>query len=137
MDKIVKTDQDWEKELPYETFCIMRQKGTESPFHNKYWDNHEEGSYYCAACHQLLFLSETKFESGTGWPSYFKPAAPDALAEVRDVSLGMIRTEVNCSRCGGHLGHVFPDGPAPTHRRYCINSAALSFEPAGKKGAKP
>jgi peptide-methionine (R)-S-oxide reductase len=132
MDKIVKSDKEWEKELPYETFCIMRQQGTEAPFSNKYWDLHEDGQYFCAACHNLLFLSDTKFDSGTGWPSYFQPASATALTQKRDIAHGMIRTEVNCSRCGGHLGHVFPDGPKPTGQRYCINSAALSFEPAKK-----
>jgi peptide-methionine (R)-S-oxide reductase len=129
MDKVQKTDAQWKEELPYETFCIMRQQGTESPFHNKYWDMHEDGKYYCAACHNLLFLSDTKFDSGTGWPSYFQPADPKALTEVQDTNHGYIRTEVNCARCGGHLGHVFPDGPAPSGLRYCINSAALVFEP--------
>ncbi len=105
MDKIVKSDKEWEKELPYETFCIMRQQGTEAPFSNKYWDNHEEGQYFCAACHNLLFLSDTKFESGTGWPSYFQPADPQALTEKRDIAYGMIRT-------GGELRPLRrPPGP--------------------------
>ena len=132
MDKVVKTDEQWKAELPYETFCIMRQQGTEAPFQNKYWDHHEEGRYDCVACKNPLFKSDSKFESGTGWPSYFQPATPGSVVEVRDISHGMVRVEVNCARCGGHLGHVFPDGPAPTGTRYCINSAALTFVPKGK-----
>ncbi len=132
MKKVVKTEAQWQSELPYETFCIMRQQGTEAPFRNKYWDMHEDGQYFCAGCHSLLFLSDTKFDSGTGWPSYFQAASAQALSEVQDVAHGMVRTEVNCASCGGHLGHVFPDGPAPTGLRYCINSAALVFEAKGK-----
>ena len=132
MEKVVKTEEQWKEELPYETFCIMRQQGTEAPFSNKYWDHHEEGHYDCVACKNPLFKSDTKFDSGTGWPSYFQPATPTSVVEHRDVSHGMVRVEVNCARCGGHLGHVFPDGPAPTHQRYCINSAALTFVPKGK-----
>ena len=129
MEKIVKTDAEWEKELPYETFCIMRQQGTEAPFSNKYWDMHADGDYHCAACGSLLFRSDAKFDSGTGWPSYFQPADAKAVVEHRDISHGMIRVEVNCAKCGGHLGHVFSDGPKPTGQRYCINSAALNFTP--------
>jgi peptide-methionine (R)-S-oxide reductase len=132
MDKVVKTNEQWKEELPYETFCIMRQQGTEAPFSNKYWDHHEDGQYDCIACKNPLFKSDTKFDSGTGWPSYFQPATPTSVVEHKDVSHGMIRVEVNCARCGGHLGHVFPDGPAPTRQRYCINSAALNFIPKGK-----
>jgi peptide methionine sulfoxide reductase msrA/msrB len=135
--KIVKSDADWKKELPHETFCIMRQSGTETPFKNKYWDHHEDGVYECAACGSPLFLSDTKFDSGTGWPSYFKPFSETAVEAVSDESHGMIRTEVNCAKCGGHLGHVFPDGPAPTGLRYCINSAALKFISAKEAAAPP
>ena len=132
MDKVVKTNEQWKEELPYETFCIMRQQGTEAPFSNKYWDHHEDGRYDCVACKNPLFKSDTKFDSGTGWPSYFQPATPTSVVEHRDVTHGMIRVEVNCARCGGHLGHVFPDGPAPTRQRYCINSAALNFIAKGE-----
>jgi peptide methionine sulfoxide reductase msrA/msrB len=135
MDKVNKSEAQWKAELPYETFCVMRQSGTEAPFKNKYWNHHEKGVYQCAACGAPLFRSDDKFDSGTGWPSYFRPYAESALDTATDESHGMIRTEVLCRRCGGHLGHVFPDGPAPTGLRYCINSAALHFVPAAE--AKP
>jgi len=121
-----------DRELTPEQRRVLREKGTERAFTGKYWDHHEPGSYLCAGCGGQLFGSEDKFDSGTGWPSFTRPAEEGAVAREQDRSLGLPRTEVHCARCGGHLGHVFPDGPAPTGLRYCINSVSLDFKPAKK-----
>ena len=128
MNKVVKTDEEWQKELSADEFRIARKKGTERAFTGAYWDNHEKGLYLCRCCGTELFPSETKYESGTGWPSFFDPVAKENVELVPDTSLMDTRMEVTCSRCGAHLGHVFDDGPKPTGLRYCLNSASLRFE---------
>jgi peptide-methionine (R)-S-oxide reductase len=134
MEKVEKTEAEWRRELTPEQYHVLREKGTERAFTGAYHATKQPGRYRCAGCGAELFASETKFESGTGWPSFYEPASADAVETERDWSLLVPRTEVHCANCGGHLGHVFGDGPAPTGLRYCINSCALTLEPKEEAG---
>jgi peptide-methionine (R)-S-oxide reductase len=132
-DKITKTDAEWKKILTPEQYEVLRRQGTERAFTGKYWDNHEKGLYVCAGCGLSLFTSATKFDSGTGWPSFYQPIYTQSVETHEDVSMFMKRVEVRCPRCEGHLGHVFEDGPEPTGLRYCINSASIHFQSADSR----
>lgn len=123
-----KTDQEWQQKLTPEEYRVLRQKGTERAFTGKFYQHKDTGIYTCGACDNPLFRSDTKYESGSGWPSFYKPVSPESIVEERDTAFGMVRTEVMCGKCGSHLGHVFDDGPAPTGQRYCINSVSLDFK---------
>jgi peptide-methionine (R)-S-oxide reductase len=131
--RVVRSDAEWRKRLSPEAYRVSRQCGTEPPFTGAFWNHHQTGTYACVACDASLFASGAKYDSGSGWPSFFQPVAPGAVRELPDGSLGMARVELRCASCDGHLGHVFEDGPRPTGRRYCINSAALKFVAAASR----
>ena len=133
MSGVKKTDKEWQRELNPEEYRVLRQCGTESPGTGKYYDFYKTGNYVCAGCGSVLFSSDTKYSSGSGWPSFFDVISGSCVTLSDDTSHGMLRTEVRCSQCGGHLGHVFPDGPPPTYKRYCINSVSMKFVPKANK----